>query len=151
MPRLSFFVFNILVATGPLWFTKYKGRTSFKTFRLFLIGFPSGSVSPARPVQWSQQSDFIKYFLSLPLPAGVLFTAQEAIFEDIHPTFQQQDTQWNTVLGESRSSCIAKQLHSLLSENSLNRSSMTEHHIFSQYHILSHMTDTWPGCKYCTR
>ena len=71
--------------------------------------------------------------------------------QDIHQTFQQQDTQWNTVLGESRSSCIAKQLHSLLSENSLNRSSMTEHHIFSQYHILSHMTDTWPGCKYCTR
>lgn len=80
MPRLSFFVFNILVATGPLWFTKYKGRTSFKTFRLFLIGFPSGSV------QWSQQSDFIKYFLSLPLPAGVLFTAQEARYPPNVPT-----------------------------------------------------------------
>ena len=44
-----------------------------------------------------------EYFLSTAF--GFLFAAQEAIWlsfgstdEDIHPTFQQKDTQWNTFL-----------------------------------------------------
>ena len=66
MPRLSFFDYNILVATGPLWFTKYQGRTSFRTFHLFVIGFPSGSRLSlvSLPSAMVQQQDFIKYFLS---------------------------------------------------------------------------------------
>ena len=91
MPRLSFFDYNILVATGPLWFTKYQGRTSFRTFHLFVIGFPSGSRLSlvSLPSAMVQQSDFIKYLLCQ-LMFSLLHKKQFSFCstdEDIHPTY----------------------------------------------------------------
>ena len=93
MPRLSFFDYNILVATGPLWFTKYLGHTSFRTFHLFVIGFPSGSRLSlvSLPSAMDQQSDFIKDFLCQ-LMISLLHKRQFSFCstdEDIYPTSQQ--------------------------------------------------------------
>ena len=55
MPRLSFFDYNILVATGPLWFTKYRDVLPLELFTCLWLVSPQaqGSVSSACPVQWS--------------------------------------------------------------------------------------------------